>query len=87
MMEIISRYGSPLDAYFAFVALVYLITICLCFDSTKRTYATQMFLTILNVILVVCSYLTDSTFLLVMWLICLCCNGYTLREIRSKKED
>lgn len=86
-MDVISQYGSPMDALFAFIALSYLITICLCFDSTKRTYATQMFLTVLNVLLVICSYLTDSVFLLVMWLICLCCNGYTLREIRSKNED
>lgn len=86
-MDFISQYGSPLDALFAFIALIYLITICLCFDSNKRTYATQVFLTVLNVLLVICSYLTDSTFLLVMWLICLCCNGYTLRDIRSRNED
>lgn len=86
-MEVISQYSHLFGVPFAFIALIYLITICLCFDSTKRTYATQMFLTVLNVLLVICSYLTDSTFLLVMWLVCLCINGYTLREIRSKKED
>ena len=86
-MEVISQYSYLFGAPFAIIALIYLITICLCFDSTKRTYATQMFLTVLNVLLVICSYLTDSTFLLVMWLICLCINGYTLREIRSKKEN
>ena len=86
-MEFISQYGSPMDALFAFIALIYLITICLCFDSSKRTYATQMFLTVLNVLLVVCSYLTDSIFLLVMWLICLCINGSLLRDMRSRKED
>lgn len=87
MMEIISRYGSPMDALFALIALIYLIVICINFDSSKRSYATQVFLTILNVALVIASFLTDSTFLLVLWCICLCCNGYTLREIRSNKED
>lgn len=86
-MSFISQYGSPLDALFSFIALIYLIIICINFDTCKRSYTTQMCLTILNVALVICSYLTDSVFLLVMWIICLCFNGYTLRDIRSRNED
>ena len=81
---IISHYSSLLDAIFAFIALIYIVTICLCSNTDKRSYATQTFLTILNILLVVCSYLTDSVFLLVAWLICLCINGNTLRDIRDK---
>lgn len=87
MMEIISQYGSPMDALFSLIALIYLIVICLNWDTSKRSYATQMFLTILNVALIITAFLTNSMFLLVLWCICLCCNGYTLREIRSKKEN
>ena len=87
MMEFISQYGSPLDALFSLIALIYLIVFCLNCDTDKRSYTTQVFLTILNVALVVCSYLTDSVFLFVMWIICLCINGYTLRDIRSKNDD
>lgn len=87
MMDFISQYGSPIDALFTFLALIYLIVICINFDSSKRSYATQMFLTILNVALIIAAFLTNSIFLLVLWCICLCINGHTLREIRSKKED
>ena len=83
----ISKFGSPMDALFAAVALIYLITICLCFDSDKRSYATQMFLTILNVLLVVGSALTQSVWLLVLWCICLIINGYNLRNMHNKNED
>lgn len=87
MTEFLSQYGSPMDALFAFIALIYLITVCLCFDSRKRTQTTQVFLIVLNVLLVFCSYLTSSVFLLVMWLICLFINGSILRDMRNSKED
>lgn len=84
---IVSHYSFLLNTIFAVIALIYIITMCLCYDTDKRSYATQMFLTILNILLVVCSYLTDSVFLLVAWLICLCANGYTLRDIHDKNND
>jgi len=87
MMEFISQYGSPLDALFSLIALIYLIVICLNWDTNKRSYATQMFLTILNIALIITAFLTNSAFLLVLWCICLVINGYTLRNIRSKNED
>jgi len=87
MMEFISQYGSPMDALFSFIALIYLIVICINYDTDKRSYATQVFLTILNVALIICAFLTNSTFLLVLWCICLIINGYNLRNIRSKNED
>lgn len=87
MMDFISQYGTPMDALFALIALIYLIVICINFDSNKRSYATQMFLTILNVALVIAAFLTNSMFLLVLWCICLCINGHTLRDIRNRNED
>lgn len=87
MIDFISQYGTPMDALFALIALIYLIVICINFDSDKRSYATQMFLTILNVALVIAAFLTNRMFLLVLWCICLCINGHTLSEIHSKNED
>ena len=87
MMEFISQYGSPMDALFSLIALIYLIVICLNWDTNKRSYATQMFLTILNVALVITAFLTNSMFLLVLWCICLIFNGYNLRNMHNKNED
>ena len=84
-MEFISQFGSPMDALFAFLALIYLIIICLNFDSRKRGLFIQTVITILNIALVVASFLTSSMFLLVLWLICLIINGTILRGIHAER--
>ena len=75
----LAQYGSTMDAIFAFLALIYLIAICVNFDSAKRSIGTQIFITIINAGLVASAFLTHSMFLLAMWVICLVINGLTLK--------
>lgn len=75
----LAQYGSIMDGIFAFLALIYLIAICVNFDAAKRSLGTQIFITVINAGLVASAFLTHSSFLLVMWVICLVCNGLTLK--------
>jgi len=75
----LAQYGSIMDGIFAFFALIYLITICVNFDTAKRSLGTQIFITVINACLVASAFLTHSTLLLVMWVICLIINGITLK--------
>ena len=68
-----------MNAIFAALAIIYLIVICVNFDSVKRSLGTQVFITVINMCLIACAAITDCVFLLVTWSICLVCNCLQLK--------
>ena len=71
-----------LDSIIAGLAVVYLITLCANWDTTKRTYNVCLILFIINAALVVANVINKNCFLSILWIICLAFNGSELGRRR-----
>lgn len=60
------------------LALIYLITLCANWDTTKRSYSVCVFLFVINAALVIANVINKDAFLSFLWIICLAFNGSEL---------
>lgn len=64
------------------LALIYLITLCANWDSTKRSFRVCMLLFVINAALVIANVINKDCFLSILWIICLMLNGSELGRKR-----